>query len=115
MRKLDSALLYTNDIPAVVDYYTNKIGLQLEYKIGEDYASFMLDNKVRLGIKKATEERERPGSQAFIMAVEDARAEYEAAKYNGLTIYKELAEKRWGKEFSVLDPDGNKIEFLQAK
>jgi len=32
-----------------------------------------------------------------------------------LKIYKELIEETWALEFSVLDPDGNKIEFVQNK
>lgn len=115
MRNLDSTVLYATDIPKIVDYYTNKIGLKLEYQQGEKYASFTFDNGVRLGIKKASEEREIPGSQTFFIAVNDAKIEYENAKQKGLKVYKELTDEPWGIEFSVLDPDGNKIEFLQRK
>ncbi|HSX35698.1 MAG TPA: VOC family protein [Patescibacteria group bacterium] len=115
MPKLDAVIFYTNDIPTVVDYYTNKIGLKLEYTSGDKYASFLFDNGVKLGIKKAAEEREVPGSQTFFLVVEDANTEYELAKQEGLHIHKELIEEEWAIEFSVLDPDGNKIEFVQNK
>jgi len=115
MPKLDAVIFYTHDVPAVVDYYTNKIGLKLEYTSGDKYASFLFDNGVKLGIKKATEEREVPGSQTFFLAVVDAKAEYELAKQKGLHILKELVEEEWALEFSVLDPDGNKVEYVQNK
>jgi len=115
MRKLDSAIFYSNDIPAIVTYYTQKIGLELEYQQGDKYASFLLADGIRLGIKKQSEEREIPGTQTIFLAVGDAKADFEKAKVAGLNIRKELTEAAWGLEFSVLDPDGNKVLFLQRK
>jgi len=115
MHILDTVVFYTNNIPAVVEFYTNKMGLKLDYRQGDTYASFLFDNNVRLGIKKASEEREIPGTQAFFFTSKDAKADYEDAKARGLEIYKELTDEPWAVEFSVLDPDGNKIEYLQRK
>jgi predicted enzyme related to lactoylglutathione lyase len=113
--KLDSAVFYSNDIPQIVKYYTEEIGLELEYQQGEKYASFLLDDGVRLGIKKQSEEREVPGTQTIFLAVDDAEAEYEKAKEKKLDICKELVDQEWGIEFSVLDPDKNKVLFIQRK
>jgi predicted enzyme related to lactoylglutathione lyase len=115
MNTLDAVVFYTNDIDNAVDFYTNKIGLKLEYQSGDKYASFLFDNGVKLGIKKAKEEREIPGAQTMFLAAQDARSEYAKAKEKGLNILKELIEEDWAIEFSVLDPDGNKIEFVQSK
>lgn len=115
MNILDAVVFYTNDIPTIVDYYTKQIGLELGYRGDNKYVSFLFDNGVKLGIKKATEEREKPGSQTFFLAVKDARAEYKKAQAKGLSIHKKLVEESWAIEFSVLDPDGNKIEFVQNK
>jgi len=115
MNILDAVIFYTHDLSRSVDFYTEQIGLQLEYRRGDKYASFLFDNGVKLGIKKASEDRETPGSQTFFLAVEDARVEYAKAQQKGLRILKELIEEDWALEFSVLDPDGNKIEFVQNK
>lgn len=115
MNILDSVVFYTNDIPVIVEYYSKQIGLKFETRSGDKYASFLFDNGVKLGIKKAVEERESPGSQTFFLAVSDAKAEYEKAQKKGLNIHKKLVEEDWALEFSVLDPDGNKIEFVQNK
>lgn len=115
MNVLEAVVFYTNDIDKVVNFYTRQIGLELEYRSGDKYASFLFDNGVKLGIKKAVEKREIPGSQTFFLATEDAKSEYENAQKKGLNIYEELVEEPWALEFSVLDPDGNKIEYVQNK
>ena len=87
--------------------------MQLEYRQSDKYASFLFENDARLGIKKASEEREAPGSQTIFLATDDAKAEYARALAKNLKIYKELVVVDWGIEFSLLDPDGNKVEYLQ--
>lgn len=115
MNILDAVVFYTNDIETAVDFYTNKIGLKLDYQTEDKYASFLFDNGVKLGVKRAREQREVPGAQTMFLAVEDARAEYKKAKDKELNILKDLIEEDWAIEFSVLDPDGNKVEFVQNK
>ena len=115
MNILDSVIFYTNDIQSVTEFYTEQIGLKLDERTGDKYVSFLFDNGVKLGIKKSVEKREIPGAQTFFMAIDDATAEYAKAKSKGLNFLKELVEEAWAFEFSILDPDGNKIEFVQNK
>lgn len=115
MNILDSVIFYTNDIQTAVEFYSEQIGLQLDERTGDKYVSFRFDNGVKLGIKKAVEGREIPGAQTFFLAVDDATGEYAKAKAKGLSIFKELVDEPWALEFSMLDPDGNKIEFVQKK
>lgn len=115
MNILDAVIFYTNDLGEAVKFYTEQIGLKLEYKSGDKYASFLFDNGVKLGIKRASEEREVPGAQTFFLATENAEAEYEKVQKKGLKIRKELVEEEWAIEFSIVDPDGNKIEYVQNK
>lgn len=115
MNRLEAVVFYTHNIDIAIDFYTNQVGLQLEYKSEDKYASFLFDNGVKLGIKKAVEKREVPGSQTFFLAVKDAKAKYEDVQKKGINIYKELTEEPWALEFSVLDPDGNKVEYVQNK
>lgn len=115
MNILDAVVFYTNDIDKIINYYSQQIGLKLEYRSGDEYASFLFDNGVKLGIKKAAEKIEVPGTQTLFLAVKDAKSEYKQAQNKRLKIYKELTEEPWALEFSVLDPDGNKIEYVQSK
>ena len=36
-------------------------------------------------------------------------------KKKDVEFYKELTEESWGIEFAILDPDKNKVEFIQRK
>lgn len=113
--RLDSTVIYTNDIEESVKFYRDQIGLKLNYQQGDKFASFKFSNSVRLGIKKAIEEREKPGAQTFFIGVDNAREAYGKIKSKNPKFYKELTEESWGTEFAILDPDGNKIEFIERK
>lgn len=113
--KLDSVVLYSNDIEKVTDFYKNVVGLEIDYRQGDKFVSFKFSNGVRLGIKKAVEEREIPGAQTFFIGVDDAEAIYEELKKKKVDFHKKLTVETWGTEFAILDPDKNKVEFLQRK
>jgi len=113
--KLDSTILYSDNISKVAGFYQDVIGLELDYRQGDKYVSFKFSNGVKLGIKKAVEEREKPGAQTFFIGVDNVNEVYESIKEKGVEIYKELTDESWGKEFSILDPDKNKVEFVQRK
>jgi predicted enzyme related to lactoylglutathione lyase len=80
---------------------------------GDNYVSFKFDNGICLGIKKATKEREIPGAQTVILETDDIVELEKKMREKGCTFYKELQTYSWGKSFDILDPDGNKIEFLE--
>lgn len=111
--KLDGAVLYSNNIEKVTKFYQDVIGLELDYRQGDKFVSFKFSNGVRLGIKKAVEKREKPGAQTFFIGVDDAKSEYAEMKKKGIKFYKELTVEPWAIEFAILDPDKNKVEFLQ--
>jgi predicted enzyme related to lactoylglutathione lyase len=111
---LDSAVFYTKDLNKITSFYKD-LGLQFEYQDGEHYASFIFPNGVKLGIKVANKEREVPGHQTIIISVDDIDSLNKQLKEKGLTFYSELVDYDWGRHFSILDPDGNKVEFLKGK
>ena len=111
---LDSAVFYTNDIDRAVEFYRDILDCTLEYQNGKQYASFIFLNNARVGIKSKTHEREVPGAQTVILAV-DAGIEhlYQSLLQKHVVVYKELSDQEWGKNFSILDTDRNKVEFVQ--
>jgi len=113
--ELDSVNFYSSDIPRSVAFYTDVLGLALDYRQGDDYAAFLFTNGVRLGVKRAVEEREIPGAQTLIISSHDANGDYAAAQEKELKVHHPLSDDPWGLWFSVLDPDGNLIEYLQRK
>jgi predicted enzyme related to lactoylglutathione lyase len=112
-QQLYGAVFYTHDIDAVEEYY-EKLGFELEYREEDSYISFLLPAGGRLGIKLASEEREHPGYQAIQVEVDDVAAcrnligKIETQVYQDTRVVEE-----WGTYFEVLDPDDNKITFVQ--
>lgn len=112
---IDTVIFYTNDLDKVIRFYQEKIGLELEFKQGNKFASFMFENNVRLGVKMKAEDRETPGSQTIIVCPRDIQAKYIELKDKGLEFSKPLTEEDWGIEFSLLDPDENKVVFINQR
>ncbi|MDP3993084.1 MAG: VOC family protein [bacterium] len=110
---LDSAVFYSNDINAVIPFYRDTLGFKLESQ-SERFVSFIFPSGGRLGIKNKTEEREVPGNQTVFISTDEVQSLYEALSgKKDVVIYKEPREWPWGKEFSILDPDSNKVLFIQ--
>lgn len=110
--KLDSAVFYTNDLARAVAFYKDTLGWSLEYVQESRFASFAFEN-AKLGIKQAREEREVPGHQTVFLACEDIEKEYENIRLRNIPIFKDLTKEDWAINFSILDPDGNKIQFVK--
>lgn len=113
--KLHSAVFYTNNLDKAERFYNKTLGLEIEYRSGNKFISLIFSNKVRLGIKKAIEDREIPGKQTVFIEVTDINNWYKKAKSLKLNIIKELTKESWATNFSVLDPDNNKVQFIQTK
>jgi predicted enzyme related to lactoylglutathione lyase len=113
--KLDSAVFYTNDIEVAAKFYQDFVGLKLDYKTPDRFVQFSFENGVKLGIKKAREEREKPGAQTIFIQADEVKKQYEIFKEKGANFSKELTQEPWATEFAILDPDGNKVEFVKRK
>ena len=111
--KLDSVIFFTNNLNQSVHFYVEVIGLELEYQQGDAYASLLFENGVRLGIKSPTDIRETPGSQTLFIKTGNISILYQSIQDKGVDIYTELKQKDYGSEFSILDPDGNKVLFIK--
>lgn len=108
---LDSAIFYSKDIQQIIPFYCELLGFTLESQT-ERFVSFIFSNGGRLGIKNQTDERELPGYQTVFISVENIEEKWEFLKGKA-RVYKELQLNPWGKEFSLLDVDGNKILFIE--
>lgn len=114
--KLDSAVFYSNNIEKVVSLYRDILGFIVEYRQDDKYVSFIFPNDARLGIKRKVEEREISGAQTVFVSLENGiEGLYESLKQKNVPIHKELVVQDWGKNFSILDPDGNKIQFVEKQ
>ena len=110
--KVDSVIFYTKNFDEVIEFYKDKIGFEVGFIAEGKFASFKFEN-TNLGIKNAVEEREVPGSQTIIIGTDNVKKKYEGIQRKGIKIYKELTEDSFGANFSFLDVDGNKVQFIE--
>lgn len=112
---LDSAVFYTNNIEKVIPFYRDVLGFEVEYIQEGRFVSFIFPNGAKLGIKQKVEDREISGAQTVFISVDDIEKLYDNIKSKKLDIAKELVDQDWGKNFSILDPDKNKVQFVEFK
>jgi predicted enzyme related to lactoylglutathione lyase len=105
-------IFYSKDLNAAVEFY-KKLGLELEELQGKTFAQFKFSNGQKLGIKKAAEEREKPGSQSTMIHVDAIEKVYKKFQSKELMIVYPLAKQAWGTTFIISDPDGNWLEFIE--
>ena len=111
---LDSAILYTNNIAKIREFYEKTVGLTCEYQEGNVYVSFIFPSGARLGINKSVLlPREKPGGQTFFIRTPDIDKEYKKYEKLGYKFYEPYNKFNWGTYFAILDPDGNKVGFIQ--
>jgi len=115
MIDLDSAILYSKDIPKIIDFYQNKLGIKLEYKEDDYFVSFIFPSGKKLGIRQEKGKREKAGHQTVFFVVDDIDEEFKIIKSGDFEIYSELENHDWGRAFAIMDPDNNKVEFVEKK
>lgn len=113
--KLNSAVFYSKDLTPLKDFYTNFLGCAIEDGSSDRFMSVLFENGFKLGIKVGDKPREIPGHQTVFVEVPDIENWYQKAIVQNIEVYKALVEQPWGRSFSVLDADGNKVEFLEEK
>ncbi len=109
--KLAYGIFYTNNVDSIGKFYRETMNWELAFG-DEKFLAFKIGEAL-LGIKLKEHEREIPGHQTVIIEVDDVDTLYKSLRSKGVPIYKEITEESWGKNFAILDPDGNKIEFLK--
>jgi predicted enzyme related to lactoylglutathione lyase len=115
LMQLNGAVFYSTDLDAIDDFYTN-LGFELEFREEDNYISFLLPQGGRLGVKLASEEREVPGHQTIQVLTNDIEACRAKVDKTDAEIYQDTRViKDWGTYFEILDPDANKITFVQLE
>ena len=111
--KISSIVFYTNDLEKISKFYREILGFEQNFSDNR-FISFKI-GETELGIKIKEVEREVPGHQTVIIATKDIEDLNKKLKEKGVLFYSELIDESWGKNFSILDLDKNKIEFVEEK
>lgn len=110
-----SVCFFSNNIKKSIEFYTQILGLELDFVNGDRFVNFRFNNGVYLAIKKSSEDREVPGHQTLFIDEPEVEERFKEMKSKGCIFKKELTEETYGTHFSVFDPDKNKLEFIRNK
>lgn len=110
--KIQYAILYTSDIAKVRSFYSTLLKEQPVEDL-EHFIGFALGGPM-LGIKLSSEPREQPGCQTVIITCQNAEEMLAECRAVGARIVQDIRVEEWGRNFSILDPDGNKVEFVEG-
>lgn len=109
--KIAYAILYTSEIDRAVRFYRMLLNEEPR-SYDERFAEFQIGEAL-LGLKKSAEQREIPGHQTVILECRDIETVYKLCAAENIPIAKTLSTESWGRNFAILDPDTNKVEFVQ--
>lgn len=113
------AQLRTTDLDASIDFYTDKLGLTLEFRYEDFYAGIRAGTSV-FHLKLS---EEKDPSIAFVdsnehfhlyLETDDAAAASKMLQNNGIAIVKDVHKTEWGtREFVIHDDQGHTLYFSE--
>ncbi|HLL99194.1 MAG TPA: VOC family protein [Rubrobacteraceae bacterium] len=117
--------IFVNDQDAALDFYTNKLGLELiqDEPYGESGARWITvspaKSKIRIVLKKAQKDYEKAmvgnsdGAPVLTLGTDDVRAAHERLRERGVRFLGEPYRYPWGIGALLLDQDGSPILLQQ--
>jgi predicted enzyme related to lactoylglutathione lyase len=117
IKKMSPQLLVA-DIDRSIEFYTKKLGFEIDFRYGDFYAGIIKDGfsvHLKTG-KPSTDERQNKRDNEhldIIFSVEDIEYLYEEFASRSVEVIQTLRKMPYGKEFYIADPDRYIIAFLQ--
>ena len=112
-----SPQLLVRDIDLSIEFYTKKLGFDLEFRFKDLYAGIIKDNysiHLKSG-KPSVEERKskrKNDDLDIVFGVEGVDDLYEEYVNKSVEITQPLCDRSYGREFYIADPDGYILAFL---
>jgi catechol 2,3-dioxygenase-like lactoylglutathione lyase family enzyme len=102
--------LYAGDVPAAVDFYTNKLGFSLGFTWGEPTTMAGVNlGEVQIFLQQGTP---APGVCRVHFVVGDADELFEFQRANGVEVVTPPGDRFYGvRDYAVRDLDGHILEF----
>ena len=107
------ASLAVRDIPAAVDFYTNKLGFRLAFTWGDPptFAGVNLGDNVQIFLRQGTPD---PNGSVVFFVIGDADEFYDFHRANGVEIAEAPSDKPWHiRDYTGRDLDGNYLIYGQ--
>jgi len=117
IKKMSPQLLVT-DIEHSLEFYTKKLGFDIDFRYEDFYAGIIKDGcsiHLKSG-KPSIEERKNKRNNEdldIVFSVEGIESLYEDFLNRSIEFIQPLRHMPYGKEFYIADPDGYIISFLE--
>lgn len=114
-----SPLLLVADIENAIEFYTNKLGFDIDFRYEDFYAGIIKDGySIHLKMRETSKIEETKSSRNkedidIAFSVDNIESLYEELSNKSVNITQPLRQMPYGKEFYVSDPDGNMLAFLE--
>ena len=107
------------DIEHSIEFYTKKLGFDLEFRYEDFYAGIKKDGysiHLKSGKPSIEERRRRKENNDLdiVFSVDNVEALYQDLQDKKVEIIQPLCERPYGKEFYIADPDGYILAFLES-
>ena len=117
IKKMSPQLLVT-DIEHSIEFYTKKLGFDVEFRYEDFYAGIIRHSfSIHLKSGKASiEERKSKRGNVdldIVFSVEAVEDLYEEFVNKSIEILQPLCDRPYGREFYIADPDGYILAFLE--
>lgn len=116
IRKMSPQLLVA-DIEYSIEFYTKKLGFDVDFRYEDFYAGIVKDGySIHLKVGRSLGQRENKRIMEdldIIFSVDNIEGLYEELSSKSVEFTQSLREMPYGKEFYVADPDGHIIAFLE--
>jgi catechol 2,3-dioxygenase-like lactoylglutathione lyase family enzyme len=117
IKKMSPQFLVPN-IEASIEFYTQKLGFEVEFRYEDFYAGIIKDGysiHLKSG-KPSIEERKSKRENIdldIVFSVEGVQDLYEEFSNESVEIIQPLRDRPYGREFYIADPDGYILAFLE--
>ena len=113
-----SPLLLVADIKRSIEFYTNELGFEVDFRYEDFYAGIIKDG-YSIHLKQSgyslVERKNKKNNEDLniIFSVNGIEDLYEELSHKPVEFVQSLRNMPYGKEFYIADPDGNLIGFVE--
>ena len=117
IKKMSPQILVA-DIDRSVEFYTKKLGFEVEFRYQDFYAGLIKNGfsiHLKLGNASAEERKNKRenGDLDIVFSVEGVADLYQELVNKAVEITQPLCARPYGNEFYIADPDGYILAFLE--
>jgi len=113
-----SPQLLVADIDRSIEFYTKKLGFDIDFRYEDFYAGIIKDGfslHLKSGNPSAEERKNKRENEDLdiVFSVESVKDLYNEFLNKSIDIVQPLCDRPYGKEFYIADPDGYILAFLE--